>query len=129
MGINIARPIPGWKPSAPPITGAEAPAVLAQHRVVVVHFWAVWNGHDPVADRELQPLREEFADRVYFCSCDVDHEPSWPFIRECGVLNVPTLACFVDEERVVCSPRYRYPDHLREVILQGLTQTTSNDDG
>jgi hypothetical protein len=60
---------------------------------------------------------------VDFFACDVDHEPSWPFIRECGVFNVPSFACFVDGERVVCHPRYMMPEKLREVIERALVQT------
>ncbi len=35
-----------WNPGTPAETAANLPAVLAGHPVVVIHFWAAWNGVD-----------------------------------------------------------------------------------
>jgi hypothetical protein len=96
---DLPRPITGWTPSTPPVSGETLPALLQQHRAVVVHFWAEWNGYDPVVDRNLQALQPAFEGRAYFCSCNMDPRENWELCRSCDVLNIPTLACFVEGER------------------------------
>jgi hypothetical protein len=92
---HIPRPIAAWAPSTPAVSATTIPVVLRENAVVVVHFWAVWNGYDPVMDRNVQTLRGEFEDQIHFCSCDVDLPENGELCRICGVLNLPTLACFV----------------------------------
>jgi thioredoxin-like negative regulator of GroEL len=48
----------------------------------------------------LDSVRQEFADSVAFRSVDVDDKEMADFCRECEVVNVPALGCFVDGRRV-----------------------------
>src|SRR5688500_8206034 len=90
----------GWRPSSPPVTAADLPVVLAGNPVVVVHFWAAWNCVDRLFDPKLANVRGEFEGRIAFRSADVDDPDLASFCRECEVVNVPALGCFVVGKRV-----------------------------
>ena len=90
----------GWRPSSPPVSAADLSAVLTGNPVVIIHFWAAWNGADRLFDPKLANVRAEFEGRIEFRSADVDDPDLVSFCRECEVVNVPALGCFVDGERV-----------------------------
>jgi thioredoxin-like negative regulator of GroEL len=103
----------GWHPGSPPVTGTEWGDLLAAHPVVVVHFWAVWNGVDRLFDQQLRPVREELAGLIEFRSADVDDPSLNEVCRECEVVNVPVLACFVRGRRVATIVGARPAEELR----------------
>ena len=86
-----------WHPTTPAITAEELPGALQCHRVVVVHFWAVWNGYDRQMDAQLQAERTEFEEQIAFFSLDTDvmTEDTRDLLQECRVLNLPALGCFI----------------------------------
>ena len=94
---SIPRPVPEWQPSSP---GIEDPSslndLLSRRSVVVVHFWAPWNGYDIVMDERLQALMPDYADRIALVSINFDNPHMVYLFRECNVLNLPALACFVE---------------------------------
>jgi thioredoxin 1 len=90
----------GWRPGTPPLTAADVTATLAGHPVLVVHFWAPWNGVDRLFSPVLDAVRPEFEGRIAFRSADVDDAGLVAFCEACGVVNVPALACFVGGRRV-----------------------------
>ncbi|MBW3624341.1 MAG: thioredoxin family protein [Armatimonadetes bacterium] len=95
---DIPRPPadPFWQPSSPAIENPEAlHRLLSRSPVVVLHFWAIWNGYDPRMDDLLNPLQKEFEGGIIFGSVNVDDEAFKPFTVECGILNIPALACFI----------------------------------
>jgi hypothetical protein len=67
-----------WRPGAPPVTAGD----LAACEVLVLHYWAIWDRYDRDMDRLLAPLREEFAGRICFRSCDTDRPENRPFIYD-----------------------------------------------
>ncbi|HZT44453.1 MAG TPA: thioredoxin family protein [Chthonomonadaceae bacterium] len=87
---------PSWSPLSPAITAEELPQALARHPVVVVHIWAIWNGHDRRMDATIQAVRPEYADRIAFYALDVNLESNWPLLRQCHVLSIPAIACFIE---------------------------------
>lgn len=87
------QPGSGW-PGSPRITADELPAVLAEHALVVVHCWALWNGYDKLMDSVLQDLRRVYADQLEFFAMDFDLECNSSFFGVHHVLNVPSLVCF-----------------------------------
>jgi|SRR5580692_3374430 thioredoxin-like negative regulator of GroEL len=107
---RIGQPIPDWRPSTPPVTSATIDDVLHSQSCVVVHFWAVWNGHDPLMDRVIQEVRPRLAHRIHFVSCDIDADVE--LSRRCEVANVPFLAVFVDGTRQRPVIGLRTPDGL-----------------
>jgi thioredoxin-like negative regulator of GroEL len=82
------------------VTAADLAAVLIANPVVVVHFWADWNGVDRLFDPKLANVRREFDGRIAFRSADVDDADLASFCRESGVVNVPALGCFVGGKHV-----------------------------
>ena len=90
----------GWRPGTVPLTVADVADLIPNHKVVVVHFWARWNGVDRQFASVLDAVRPEFEGRITFRSADVDDPELATFCRECEVVNVPALGCFVDGRRV-----------------------------
>jgi thioredoxin-like negative regulator of GroEL len=113
---HVPRPVEGWFPSNPPVHQGAFAEVLQAHPIVVVQFWARWNGYDPVTDERLRPLRTEFAAQVHFCACDVDVRENWELCRAAGVLNVPWIAVFVEGALRASSLRYSKPEELRQFL-------------
>ena len=91
MAIEIARPIPGWKPSTTDIGEQSLEVLCEEYPVVAIHFWASWNGVDPVMDRGIQQIAERFAKRVRFFSVDADTERGVELAQLFGVVTVPSL--------------------------------------
>ena len=91
MSTEIARPIPGWKPTTPDIGRESLERLGDEHSALAIHFWAVWNGADPLMDRGIQQIANQFANRVKFFSANVDTECGMELQQRFGVCNVPTL--------------------------------------
>jgi len=101
------------------VTAADLPTVLAGNPVVVLHFWAAWNGYDRRFDLTLAAIRREFEGRAVFRSIDIDEPELVPFCRACAVVNVPALGFFARGERVETVIGMRSGDELR-AKLDGL---------
>src|SRR3954452_1929545 len=89
-----------WQPPSPPVTAANLAVTLSSNRVVVIHFWAGWNGYDRPYAATLAGIESEFQGQITFQSAVVDDPELWPFYRECEVLNVPALGLFVRGKHV-----------------------------
>jgi thioredoxin-like negative regulator of GroEL len=82
-------PSPEWIPGAAPVSAEDFDACP----VLVVHYWAQWDVHDRLMDGVLAELRNEYAGRVCFRSCDVDRPENQSFLH--GLASVPALGCFI----------------------------------
>ncbi len=91
MPTEIARPIPGWKPTTPDIGRESLESLFDEHSALAIHFWAPWNGVDPLMDRGIQQIANQFANRVTFFSVNVDTERGVELAQRFGVATVPTL--------------------------------------
>ena len=92
--MNTPRPIPGWHPSTPAITGPGYDDLIRRHPAVLIHFWAAWNAHDRAMDGVIRAIQGRFAGRVHFASCDIDQDGG-ELYRRFGVVNIPTLGLIV----------------------------------
>jgi thiol-disulfide isomerase/thioredoxin len=92
---SIPRPIPGWKPSTPAVTGRELSVLTQRYPAVAVHFWAEWDAHDVAMDERVQAVADQFRGRVHFVSCDVDLPENRELCERAQVVNVPLLQVFV----------------------------------
>ncbi|MGB7156786.1 MAG: hypothetical protein WBD40_01890 [Tepidisphaeraceae bacterium] len=72
-----------WSPNTDPVARGDFEACP----VLVLHYWATWDLIDREMDKRLTVMREEYADRVCFRSCDVDRPENQPFIK--GIANSP----------------------------------------
>jgi thioredoxin-like negative regulator of GroEL len=91
-------PIPGFVPKTPPVTSASIASVMDAHTVVVIHFWAAWNGADPPMDERLASITGRLPFKTHFTSCNVDDPECVDLCKRCGVANIPYLAVIVDGE-------------------------------
>lgn len=112
----------GWRPNPTPVTAAELAAVLTSNAVVVIHFWATWNGVDREFDPKLARVRAEFEGRIEFRSADVDDPDLLSFCQESEVLNVPALGCFVGGRRIKTIIGSVSDDNLRAEFRRLLPQ-------
>ncbi|WP_092048457.1 YbbN family protein [Planctomicrobium piriforme] len=63
--------------------------ILRFNSALFVHFWADWDGNDPVLDRTIQQLMPEFEWRVRFFSCETDNKENWELLQR---LNLKTVS-------------------------------------
>src|SRR5579862_5233533 len=114
-----------WSPLSPAVTAAELPQVLTTHSVVVLHFWAVWDGNDRLMDAKIQAVRPHYADRIVFYAMDVDLESNWPLLQHCQLLNIPAIACFIHGSWLETSIGLRTIEQMH-ATLQGWLETASS---
>ena len=67
---------------------------LADHRVVMVDFWATWCGPCKSMAPDLQQVATEVPDDVLVAKVDVDKEKK--LAQRFGVQSMPTIMTFVD---------------------------------
>ena len=96
MTNDLSDSRPSWRPSTQAIGASDLPGALGLHGVVAVHFWAEWNTVDQALSPVMVKLAAEFVGRLAVRSMDVDDPRLVPFMRERGVVQVPTVMCFVD---------------------------------
>lgn len=115
---EIPRLLPDWKPSSPSLSPAFLPDLLRQHRAVIIHAWATWNGYDQVMDPTIQLFQSTFGDAAFFASCNVDQQNNWELLRTWSVLNIPALAIYVDGEFRCCLTGCRDVESLRSALSE-----------
>jgi len=82
---------PDWKPVTLPLRDEE----MKFDGLVVVHFWATWNGHDRKMDELLRRLeRVKKNSRVFFRSLCTDEKTNWPMCEEFKIVSLPSLVAF-----------------------------------
>lgn len=120
--MDVPRPIPSWKPSTPAVRGLTIEELVQQHPAVAIHFWAPWNGQDPLMDRSLQSISGRFAGRVVFVSCNVDLAENRELCQRCGFKNIPALGLLVSGQEPISVIGYRDPETLAGVIESWLNE-------
>jgi len=85
-----------WTPTTEPFKADNFQKIITGHHVVVVHFWADWNLIDRKMDLILKNLRPRFAEEIAFYSFDTMPEAGWVICRQCNILNLPALVCFIN---------------------------------
>jgi thioredoxin-like negative regulator of GroEL len=120
--MAVPRPIPGWRPSTPEVRGLRVEDLVQQHPAVAIHFWAPWNGYDPLMDRSIQSISGKFAGRVVFVSCNVDLGENGELCQRCGFKNIPALGLLVSGHQPISEIGYRDPEKLAGVIESWLKE-------
>ncbi len=95
---TIPRPIAGFVPASPPVISNSIQSVLDSHSVVLIHFWAAWNGADPPMDSQLALATKKLPFAVHVASCNIDDPQCLDLCKRCGVVNIPYVGVFVDGE-------------------------------
>src|SRR5215469_757965 len=89
-----------WRPASTAIDVDHRQEILQRNRIVVIHFWAIWDPYDRQMDSVIQEVRLPYERRIAFFSHNVDPETNWSFAIECGIKSVPALICFIDTKKV-----------------------------
>jgi thioredoxin-like negative regulator of GroEL len=85
-----------WKPTTEAVNTDSFQKVTAANQIVVIHFWADWNLIDRKMDSVLANLRPKFAGQIGFYAFDTTPEENWDICRQCNILNLPALVCFIN---------------------------------
>lgn len=123
MVKEIYRPVPGFRPSTPAVTGKTYAKVLTEHSVVVIHFWADWNGVDVPMDASIRDIKTKIEGRIHFVSCDIDSPDNLDLCKRCNVVNIPFLAIFVDGHQKRGIMGLRPADELADEIGKRLSES------
>ena len=123
--MTLSRPIPGWTPSTPEVLGPAIGDVTRQHPVIAIHFWAPWNGSDPLMDRSIRAIERGFDQRVYFASCNTELEVNGELLRRCGIVNIPALSVIVSGVPRRAIGGCREPEGLANEIESRLREPAS----
>ncbi|MBT4863522.1 MAG: thioredoxin family protein [Planctomycetaceae bacterium] len=127
--VMTHRPIPHFRPSTPPVTSDSIDAIVASHAVVVVHFWAEWNGVDPVMDSRIRNIRNHLPFDIHFVSCNIDDPSCIDLTKSTGVLNIPFLAVYVHGQQRRGIMGLHEPDALVSELNDRINFLKLSDDG
>jgi len=92
--------VPKWPSQVRPLTGPGLPKSLSGQRLVGIHCWASWNGHDYEFADKLRLTEKRFTPVLDLYSMDVEHAGNVELIANWGILNVPAFVIFRDGSRV-----------------------------
>lgn len=93
LACRMRAPRP-WVPSHQAFTGS----FREDEGLVLVHFWAAWNGVDRHMDRRLRSIARAFRGRLLVRSCDTDVKAHWDLVRSYEVAALPTVAALINGE-------------------------------
>ena len=80
------------------ITNTNLAEVLADDKLVIVDFWAVWCGPCRMLSPTVDELAETYADKIDVVKCNVDD--CQEIAMEYGIRSIPTLLFFKNGEVV-----------------------------
>ena len=80
------------------ITNTNLAEVLADEKLVIVDFWAVWCGPCRMLSPIVDEIAEEMADKVTVAKCNVDEADE--AAANFGIRSIPTLIFFKDGQPV-----------------------------
>jgi thioredoxin-like negative regulator of GroEL len=120
--MGVPRPIPGWRPSTPEVSGLGIDELVRRHRATAVHFWAPWNGHDRLMDSSIRDVSGRFAGRLVFVSCNVDLGENRELCQRCRFKNIPALGLLAPGRPPALVVGYRDPETLAGAIESWLKQ-------
>lgn len=92
--FNALEAVPRWPRQCRPVSAASLAAALTGPRLVGIHCWASWDGHDYFFARGISQLNDAIPGGVDLYSLDTDDPSNAPLLREWHVLNVPAFVVF-----------------------------------
>lgn len=70
--------------------------ILSENKAVLVDFSAAWCGPCNSLAPTIEKLSDEYKDKVYICTCNIDECPE--FVSISGIRNIPTLFFYKNGE-------------------------------
>jgi hypothetical protein len=92
--------MPKWPSQVQPLTARSLPAALASPRLVGIHCWAAWNGHDYEFAEQSRLILEGTACGMDLYSMDIGDNSNTPLMAAWEVLNVPAFIVFHQGKRL-----------------------------
>ena len=113
--------MPTTTPQLTALTSATFSEFVRAHRFVVIHFWAAWNGYDPVMQRLLESqIPDDVRELVTLARLDIDLPAHHELCRQHNFRNVPFLAFYRDGLLIRSVTGMRTPevitDYFRELV-------------
>jgi len=93
---EIPRPVSNYVPAWPPVTTETFTSLSADSPILIVHFWAVWNGYDRIMESRLNETKHRLPEPAQILSCNIDDADCFEFAKNSGVVNIPWLSVFVN---------------------------------
>ena len=99
---------------------------VSGHQFVLIHFWAAWNGYDPLMQRLLESqIPDRLRELVMFASFDVDPPEHHELCRRHDIRNVPFLEFYRDGSLIRSVTGMQTPEviieHLQELVYGSAT--------
>ena len=116
-----------WNPLTPAFDVTRSEIIFHQNRIVVIHFWAKWNPIDREMDAVIQDLRPLYQNKIAIYSLDVDPETNWKLPRECRIINVPALGCFVNGKLLETNTGFVSKEQLMRLFDRWITAAGAGD--
>ncbi len=92
--------MPPWPDDVRPITAEGLSEALCVQRIVGIHCWASWNGHDRVFAQQLSAIREATNNDIDLYMMDVEQPSNVSLILKWGILNVPAFVVIQQQRRL-----------------------------
>ncbi len=86
--------MPSWPQEVRPINASQLPLILLRPKVIAVHCWASWNGHDCELARQLAHSVKRFKDTVDFYQMDIEDPINVDLIASWDIRNVPAFVVY-----------------------------------
>lgn len=100
------------------INTADFKAALAEGKVIVADFWAVWCGPCRMLSPVLDELSEEFAGKAEFVKINVDEE--LVLSQEYDIMSIPCVIVFKNGEVAAKNVGFLSKSAMKEFIEKNI---------
>ena len=79
-------------PQSTPLTHASFSEFVTANKFALVHFWAIWNGHDVAMKKLIESqIPDDLAERVAFASFSTDPPEHHELCKQHRLVSLPCL--------------------------------------
>ncbi len=106
-------------PQSTPLTHASFSEFVTANKFALVHFWAIWNGHDVAMKKLIESqIPDDLAKRVALATFDVDPPEHHELCKQHQLLNLPCLEFYRDGSLVRTSIGLPTPAVLTQYLQE-----------
>jgi thioredoxin 1 len=111
-------------PQQTPLTNASFSEFVRIHKLAVVHFWAIWNGHDVQMKKLIESqIPDDLSESVAFATFDVDPPEHHEICIQHKILNVPFLAFYRDGSLIRTIVGLHNPEVISQYLRELLNES------